>query len=95
MRLTPWARQALTEEEQDCLEQRATELDVTLGALKNSRHGWVVSASQGAHRISLRGHGPLAAVLEAILDDWQEQQAWTVEEILQVAAQSGIEVNRA
>ncbi len=46
--------------------------------------------------VSVRGTGGLAAMYAAVLDDFEEEYpVWTPEELVAIASQSGIEVQRA
>ena len=62
--------------------------------------GWKVRVRGSEDRvIDLRsdGEGPLEPVLAGALDDWEVRfgGAWTPEELVQIASQSGIEVRNA
>lgn len=69
VRLTPWCKDRIGLEDYRLIESRARAMNVVLGAIFSTRHGYVCTAERGERRVELRAHGPLAAVLAGVLDD--------------------------
>ena len=91
--MTPWARDKIGPE-RDRLLARADELGVTLGAMWSSTHReWWVSADGDGRRIEVKAKGALSVALDGAMNRWES--AYTAEELLTIASQSGMEVRRA
>lgn len=72
LNLHPMARAALSEDEAVAIEIRARALGVRVGAMRNiRRHWWHVTVASDARRVALRGAGPLAAVIEGCIQDYE------------------------
>lgn len=67
--LTPMAQDRIKLADWFAIDDRAREMNAQVGAVFSARHGWWVTAEDVDHRVSLRAHGPLAAVLAGVLDD--------------------------
>jgi hypothetical protein len=89
--LSPWARQGLAPDDLAELEKRAEALDVTVSTVHSTKQ-WSVRVRSGGRSTQLRGAGNVAAIISAALFDWQE--AWTPDELVTVAVQSGLDVSR-
>jgi hypothetical protein len=73
LHLTPWARGHLDVAEYERIAIRAESLNARVGAFYGARtHQWKCSATTPERRVSLRGAGPLGAVLTGLLDDLEE-----------------------
>jgi hypothetical protein len=106
LNLTPWARMALAPDERAGLEARAEALDAHVFVTGRNVGGpWTVHATnrsiqESAYHVA----GPLAVAISVTLDRFRAQQeivaeeledlGFTGEELVQIASQSGIEVNR-
>lgn len=96
--VSPWSREAMGPDELERLEARCRALGVYVTTVKRRDRSWMVRVgSDNDHVVSLRGVGPVTAVIDGALDDWCEVygEGWTVDEIVTVASQSGMEVRRA
>ena len=71
--MTPWAKDKLAASpDKDRILARAKAMGVTLGALwAPSKREWQVSAAGNGVRVLLNAHGPLAAVLDGVMDDYE------------------------
>lgn len=73
MSLSPWARNALSEDELRDLSDRQRELGCRVSAAYSSTHRkWTVRVTAGSVYVVLSGHGPLAAIMAGALDDFAE-----------------------
>lgn len=99
--MTPWAAEALSLEEEHAIARRAVDLHCRVSVGK-SRHTWTIRVSswdrtdagdpvRSVSRHHQRGH--LADLIDAALDAYDN--AYTADELLMIANQSGIEVARA
>jgi hypothetical protein len=77
------------------LEDRAKALGVIVSThVRGSRfRTYRVTVHDYRRSIHLEGTGSLEAIIAGALDDWEE--AWTVDELVTIAAQSGMAVRRA
>lgn len=70
--MTPFARNALTQPEADRVASIESELGVRVGALRSVRNReWIVSVDGQGKRVRLRAKGPLAAIIDGAIEDWQ------------------------
>jgi hypothetical protein len=105
--LSPWAAQALSDDERNAIARRLVGLKARLVASRSPReHAWVIRVSSWAMReeparrpvieIERRPYfgRHFADCIAEVLDEYEAAAIWTPEEILQVAAQSGLAVNR-
>lgn len=105
IRLTSMARAYIDPGAHYELEQRARALGCTGGVLWNSKHRWTASVTREGVRKATWGHATVYEALEAVLDameahlDAEERDRlsdrYTGDELLTIAAQSGLEVARA
>jgi glutathione S-transferase len=100
--LSPWAAQALSDDERNAIARRLVELKARLVASRSPReHAWVIRVSSWAMRdgrpvieIERRPYFGLhfaACIAEALTE---YERTWEPEELLTVAAQSGMAVSR-
>jgi hypothetical protein len=110
-RPTPWARQAIGDDDAAGIEARAASLGARIVAVGSSPKGpWTVhvtSVSGSIRESAYHQWGSLTLLIGKMLDDFRKQRdmvdeqladlgVWTPEEILQVAAQTpGMDVRRA
>ena len=78
------------------LERRAESLHVTVSTIHERTGEWRVRVTHTSKpwSVVLRGEGPLEAVLEGAFQDFEERYAFTAEELVVIASQSGIPVER-
>ncbi len=106
LNLSPYAAQSLSLEEERAIARRAVDLHARVYAIARNRPGfgeWSVrvvswwTGRDGAPlgQIDHRAVGHLADVIERALDDFEAKYAWTPEELVQIAAQSGLPVRAA
>jgi hypothetical protein len=93
--LTRWADAEMSIEDQERLTRRCAELDVRVGVIQ-TRSGWTVRVSRGTTVVK-DGYGLKGAPagnIDALLNEY-EATLFTADEIVTIAAQSGIAVSRA
>lgn len=108
---SPWAtltlnaraHQALSLDEMSALSARLVDLHARVGVRGHPTDGWDLQVSSWAngpdgplhmHRaFDLQGH--LADLIANEITEYERRFVWTPDELLAVAAQSGIEVRRA
>lgn len=111
LRLTPWAAAALGESDRRALEAQAKSLGayVTAGGQAGRWTVHAMSEHSAIRESVYHVRGPLAMVMGDVLADFAKQRdivdeqladlgidnAWTAEELVQIAAQSGMDVQRA
>ncbi len=103
--LTPWAAQRLSDDEQLRLTERAASMGVRVSAGMSGKE-WTIRVVSDMTRTRYGSPEPLALhsfhhltgnlsmLIGRCLDEYERREAWTDEEILTIANQSGIEVSR-
>lgn len=91
----PITAQLIDRDRLAALEGRAADLGVIVSTrVRSGRYrSYLVTVHDYRRAIRLAGEGSIEAVIAGALDDWEAR--WTPEEVLTVAAQSGVEVTRA
>jgi len=95
--LAPWMK--VDYQKLENLEMRARNMRVNVSTWQRSRNApqvgseYSVTIVGDAGSVELKADGDLLAIIAGALDDW-EAYAWTPEELVTIAAQSGIEVRR-
>ncbi len=106
LRLTPWAAQKLSDDDQATLAIVAEQMGVRVSAGMSGKD-WTIRvvsdmtrtrygspepvASHSFHHLT----GNLSGLIGRCLDEYERRETWTTDEIVTIANQSGIEVRRA
>lgn len=73
--LSPWSAETMGAEACAILEARAAALDVVVSTFKRRDNGWMVRVRKDRQTTSLVGYGPLVAVIDGALDDFESLAA--------------------
>jgi len=94
--MAPWIREAMDPSTEGRLERRAEELHVTCSTIHERSGDWRVRVTHTSKpwSVVLRAKGPLEAILEGAFDDFSQAWGFTPEELVTIASQSGIPVER-
>jgi hypothetical protein len=104
--MTPWAANALPDEEQERLARRAQEMGVRV-SIGKSNHEWTIRVVSDMTRTRYGRPEPLAShsfhhlkgdpakLVDHCLDQYAERETWTPDELVTAAVQSGLDVTRA
>lgn len=99
LNLSPWARKALTADEEAGITARVSSLGCLLSVQTYREGGWTIHASsRSVHADRYGAKGSLAVAVHAVLDDFRDKKAavdedvarYTPEEILTIAHQSDL-----
>ncbi len=106
LKLTPWAAQKLSDDDQATLAIVAEQMGVRVSTGMSGGE-WTIRVVSDMNRIRygakepIASHsfhhltGDLATLIAICMDRYREAETWTTDEIMTVANQSGIEVSRA
>ena len=94
--IAPWSTTGLNLRELELLEMRARNMGVNVSTHRRGQT-MIVGVRGDAGAVELKGEGDLLAIIAGALSDYETAysgEAWTPEELVVVASQSGIPVER-